>query len=354
MKTCKIFSIALVSILVFTTCFVLLGCERNPVEANKENPVHDSELIFTSSVSHGIKILRSEVNTQNAAQSITLTAKVSPESAIDKTVTWSAAFADPSSAWASGKNVYDYISVKPTSDGALTAVVSAVQPFGEQIIISVVCRANAKVKASCTVDYGKRLAKKIIIKADINNLALLLKDAVSDSTTVHSLKCPDLALAPLQQYVEGSIDVDGPLAFVNKAENFGEVYTKGFSNDVIIRYEYFLSPGLFSALSAQGFEPAQNVKYSGFIFLPPTMFDLFEDMTGTFQTVSQDNLENAREWITGFFVAVKNNSDLYDFKYRVHVETDFEQRIFEFLFLFNRNDSIFKPSSVSMSDSVVL
>lgn len=352
MKTCKIFSIVLVSILVFTTCFVLLGCERNPTEANQENPAHDSELIFTSSVSHGIKILRSEVNTQNAAQSITLTATVYPESAIDKTVNWSAAFADPSSAWASGKNVYDYISVKPTSDGALTAVVSAVQPFGEQIIISVVCRANAKVKASCTVDYGKRLAKKISIVADIDNFNLILKDAVSDSTTVHSLSCPGLALTALQRYVEASLCVDGPLAFDKKVENFGEVYTKGFSNDVIIKYEYFLSPGLFSALSAQGFEPAQNVKYRS--ILPPTMFDLFEDMTGTFQTVSSDNFENAQEWIYGFFVAVKNNSDLYDFKYRVHVETDFEQRVFEFLFLFDRNDSIFKPDSVSMSDSVVL
>lgn len=352
MKTCKIFSIALVSILVFTTCFVLLGCERNPVEANQENLVHDSELILTSSVSHGIKILRSEVNTQNAAQSITLTATVYPESAIDKTVTWSAAFADPSSAWASGKNVYDYISVKPTSDGALTAVVSAFQPFGEQIIISVVCRANAKVKASCTVDYGKRLANNITIKADINNINLIHQDAVSDSTTVHSLSCPGLALTALQQYVEASICVDGPLAFVNKAENFGEVYTKGFSSEVIITYEYSLSPGLFSALSAQGFEPAQKVKYRSGI--TPTMFDLFEDMTGRFQIVSQDNLDNAREWITDFFVAVKNNSDLYDFKYRVYVETDFEQRVFDFLFLFNRNNSIFKPDGVSMSDSVVL
>ena len=63
-----------------------------------------------------------------------LTATVEPVDAMDKSVDWSIAFVNPTSAWASGKTVTDYVTVTPTEDGALTATVTNLQAFGEQAV----------------------------------------------------------------------------------------------------------------------------------------------------------------------------------------------------------------------------
>ena len=70
---------------------------------------------------------------------------------------WSVAFVDPSSSWASGKSVTNYVTVTPTSDGALTANVECKQAFGEQIKVTVTSRENANATASCMVDYAQRV-----------------------------------------------------------------------------------------------------------------------------------------------------------------------------------------------------
>ena len=86
-----------------------------------------------------------------------LTATITPEEAVDKTVYWSVSFVNPSSVWATGKTVTDYVTVTPTSDGALTATVSCLQDFGEQITVTVTSRDNAEASASCLFDYAKRV-----------------------------------------------------------------------------------------------------------------------------------------------------------------------------------------------------
>ena len=70
------------------------------------------------------------VSTQ-AESAYTLTATVKPEDAENKAVDWSIAFVNASSAWASGKSVTDYVTVTPSADGALTAVVTNLGEFGE-------------------------------------------------------------------------------------------------------------------------------------------------------------------------------------------------------------------------------
>ena len=93
----------------------------------------------------------------NASDGIKLKATVKPESAGNKNVDWSVAFVNPSSSWASGKNVADYITVTPESDGALIATVNCLKAFGEQIKITVTSRANPLAKAECTLDYARRI-----------------------------------------------------------------------------------------------------------------------------------------------------------------------------------------------------
>ena len=92
-----------------------------------------------------------------ASEGITLTATVSPETADNKAVDWSVSFVNPSSSWASGKSVTDYVTVTPTSDGALTANVNCLKAFGEQIKVTVASRVNSEAKAECTLDYARRI-----------------------------------------------------------------------------------------------------------------------------------------------------------------------------------------------------
>ena len=93
----------------------------------------------------------------NASEGITLTATISPETADNKAVDWSVAFVNQSSSWAKGKNVADYVTVMPSSDGALTATVNCLKAFGEQIKITVTSRVNPEAKAECTLDYARRI-----------------------------------------------------------------------------------------------------------------------------------------------------------------------------------------------------
>lgn len=93
----------------------------------------------------------------NASEGIKLNATVYPETADNKAVDWEVAFVNPSSAWASGKNVSDYVKVVPESNGAAVATVECLQAFGERIKITVTSRANPLAKAECVLDYARRI-----------------------------------------------------------------------------------------------------------------------------------------------------------------------------------------------------
>lgn len=85
-----------------------------------------------------------------------VTASITPSDALNKEVDWSVAWKNPSSAWAKGKDVTDYVTITPTSDGALTATVECLEAFGEQIVITATSRDNPSAKGSCTADYMQR------------------------------------------------------------------------------------------------------------------------------------------------------------------------------------------------------
>ena len=93
----------------------------------------------------------------NASEGIKLNATVYPETADNKAVDWEVSFVNPSSAWASGKNVSDYVKAVPESDGAAVATVECLQAFGERIKITVISRANPLAKAECVLDYARRI-----------------------------------------------------------------------------------------------------------------------------------------------------------------------------------------------------
>lgn len=118
---------------------------------------------------------QSEDNISESAMSLSMTssgnkevvvqATVTPENAANKEVDWSLQWNEPSSEWANGKDVNDYVFVLPSSDGSTTATVSATKPFGEKIILKCTSRDNANVFATCTLDYAKKVSSiDIVIK----------------------------------------------------------------------------------------------------------------------------------------------------------------------------------------------
>ncbi len=74
-----------------------------------------------------------------------------------KAIDWSIAWKNPSSTWATGKVVTDYVTVSPTADGALTAKVKKIAAFGEQVIVTATSRVVTSLKATATVDCLKEV-----------------------------------------------------------------------------------------------------------------------------------------------------------------------------------------------------
>ena len=132
-----------------------------------EETADNGGAIIGESVGSGVKVMSAKIAPENyaangvsaqAETAYTLTATVLPEKASNKAVDWAVSFVNPSSAWATGKTVTDYVTVTPTADGALTANVECLQAFDEQIKVTVTSRNNAEATATCLVDYAERVA----------------------------------------------------------------------------------------------------------------------------------------------------------------------------------------------------
>ena len=132
-----------------------------------EETADNGGAIIGESVGSGVKVMSAKIAPENyaangvsaqAETAYTLTATVLPEKASNKAVDWAVSFVNPSSTWATGKTVTDYVTVTPTADGALTANVECLQAFGEQIKVTVTSRSNADATATCLVDYAERVS----------------------------------------------------------------------------------------------------------------------------------------------------------------------------------------------------
>lgn len=136
-------------------------------QPGNETPAEDEGgLVVNQPVNNGISLMSAKIAAADfeeygispmAESAQQLTATIEPADATNKKVNWSVAFINPSSTWASGKNVTDYVTVTPTSDGALTANVECKKGFSEQIKVIVTSRESPLIAAECTVDYVKRL-----------------------------------------------------------------------------------------------------------------------------------------------------------------------------------------------------
>lgn len=138
--------------------------EEPPVEEEQQQQTEEGgELVVNDGISNGISLMSVKIAAADfeaygvsplAESAQQVTASVQPSDALNKEVDWSIAWANPSSEWATGKTVTDYVMITPTSDGALTATVACLQAFGEQMIVTATSRDNTSAKGTCTVDYS--------------------------------------------------------------------------------------------------------------------------------------------------------------------------------------------------------
>lgn len=171
MKNKKTKLIASLTAAAAAVCMVTFGAITNKANnaakpGNQEEQASSyGETEITSGESAGIRLMAMKIPVAEyktygvsvqAETAYTVTATVYPEDAANKKVDWSVAFSNASSTWASGKKVTDYVTVTPSSDGALTAVIQNVAAFGEQIIVKTTSRDNAEAYATLSVEYLQR------------------------------------------------------------------------------------------------------------------------------------------------------------------------------------------------------
>ena len=103
---------------------------------------------------------------------LTITATVSPDNSADNTgLDWSMTFKNPSSAWATGKTLSDYMTLTPSGTdaaGSKKVSVKCLKPFGEQVVITATSQDNPEVTASCTADFAQRIESAALKFGDLN------------------------------------------------------------------------------------------------------------------------------------------------------------------------------------------
>lgn len=110
--------------------------------------------------------------TDYEGETLTITATVSPDNSADNTgLDWSMAFKNPSSAWATGETLSDYMTLTPSGTdaaGSKTVSVKCLKPFGEQVIITATSQDNPEVTATCTADFAQRIESATLKFGDLN------------------------------------------------------------------------------------------------------------------------------------------------------------------------------------------
>ena len=110
--------------------------------------------------------------TDYEGETLTITATVSPDNSADNTgLDWSMAFKNPSSAWATGKTLSDYMTLTPSGTdaaGSKTVSVKCLKPFGEQVVITATSQDNPAVTASCTADFAQRIESATLKFGDLS------------------------------------------------------------------------------------------------------------------------------------------------------------------------------------------
>lgn len=306
-----------------------------------ENLSDDSNLDFKIYNSKLMLLSANVANTSlNAANSgITLTATVLPETATDKTVDWNVEFTNPSDTWASGKSASDYVSVTPTSDGALTATVAAKKGFSSQIKITATARANAEATAYCLVEYGQRLSST----------------ATLEFTSAYFATNKTLTSGSIQSVEAIKVGNWQGMAQIYSA-NF--TYTPAYATDytkanetVTTSFSVKASDSLYNALKAKGIAKASN----SWETLDNAQIGGIYEALCTVQLIPENGVSSEPMTnVNNFNDAILAASGNYDLELKISVTTAYETKDYVIQCLVNRNGAAFAAKSVSLDKNTIV
>ena len=282
-----------------------------------------------------------------AYDSVTLSATVKPDSAADKTVDWTVEFVNPSSEWATAKTVTDYVTVTPQSDGATVATVQCLQPFGEQIRVTVISRMNTEAKASCPVDFAARPTQLLVSGIG------LLSDSSSVFDNSESIQTIEPLVANSSYLSEG-----GKYMVPTKPSVEAAGFTPHTVGEVVInsfKVEGKPSSGYAAALEAQGFSVYRDYQLL-YISLPSDV-----KMTTTVLSfilasgidTAGDGSMNVSTVNSANIAIINNMSSNYDLDVRTTIETNVGTFVFNNQYKFNRSAAAFGVESVALNNSAI-
>lgn len=198
-------------------------------------------------------------------------------------VDWTVSFVNDASEWATGKTVTDYVTVSPISDGALEAVVTCLQPFGEQIQVSVTNRANTGVSASILCDYAKPITSESVYLFTedfvdrVGPKTVMLSDNWFEPTFLNSTLSKERVLPRVLQISPNGYGV-GTIAGTGNVEEVSICYT-GIEWEKLSIPELTLKDGVTSGVDYEnGFAYAKMTidgEYAFNLTLP--LVDFFEE-----------------------------------------------------------------------------
>lgn len=96
-----------------------------------------------------VSLLKAETYSTTQGVSKTLTAEIKPSDAQNKAVDWTVAWTENSIT----ENISDYLTIEPTSDGALTATVTCKASFRGKKAVATVTTRDGGFKAFCYISY---------------------------------------------------------------------------------------------------------------------------------------------------------------------------------------------------------
>ena len=178
----RIISVVLAVVMVLSTC-LMVGCgsSKTPI-VNNNTPVNDPDAFDPDSVivntgkETGIKLMSAAATgdeiatlglTDEPSKTVTITASGTPADAMQYGVKWEVSWKNPSSTWATGKNVSSYITYN-TTESTSKITIGLKEAFGEQIIVKATSLDNPEVSATCTIDYAQRVTGVTLKIGDIS------------------------------------------------------------------------------------------------------------------------------------------------------------------------------------------
>ena len=156
-QTSKFIAAVLSAFMIFGAVGCKESAEKRDATVEVQRPTYDGTIVRagdTLGFTNKIGFLSSDVMptgvNEYAPVTVSLTASVYPSDA-SQVVTWYIVFVNPTSTWASGKTVTDYVELNVVEMQKVDVTCKA--PFGEPIKIVCTSAENSAISAECVVDF---------------------------------------------------------------------------------------------------------------------------------------------------------------------------------------------------------